>query len=128
MAARKKGPSKTGEETGQAEKAVKKPTPIGPDLALSLTTTEGKPLDLSYWDLWFALVAVRMHDGDLDRLAERIKDEKSFFYDRDSIERKRWHLRDLKRRLEGASVTPTQVVDAAGDLAKSREAACPSRR
>ena len=57
MAARKKGPSKTGEETGQAEKAVKKPTPIGPDLALSLTTTQGKPLDLSYWDLWFALVA-----------------------------------------------------------------------
>jgi hypothetical protein len=121
MAARKKGPSRTGDETGQAEKVVKKPTPIGPDLALSLTTTEGKPLDLSYWDLWFALVAVRMHDGDLDRLAERIKNEKSFYYDRDSIERKRWHLRDLKRRLEGASVTPMQIVNSAGDLATAEK-------
>jgi hypothetical protein len=121
MAARKKGPSKSGEEAGQDEKAVKKTTPIGPDLALILTTTEGKPLDLSYWDLWFALVAVRMHDGDLDRLAERVKNEKSFYYDRDSIERKRWHLRDLKRRLEDVSVTPAQIVNTAGDLANTEK-------
>ena len=106
MAARKKGPSRTGEETGQGQKPVKKPTPIGTDLALTLTTTEGKPLDLRYWDLWFALVAVRMHGGDLERLAERIKDEKSFYYDRDSIERKRRHLRDLKRRLDGGVSHP----------------------
>jgi hypothetical protein len=88
---------------------------------LIFPTTQGKPLDLSYWDLWFALAAVKDFGGDLDLLAERIKNEKGFLYDRDSIERKRWHLRDLKRRLDGASVTPTQVVNAAGDLARTEK-------
>ena len=74
---------------------------------MTLPTARGTSLDLSYWDLWFALVAVLMHDGDLDRLAKRIKDEKSMIrYDRNSIERKRCHIRDLKRRLEEASVIP----------------------
>ena len=62
-----------------------------------------------------------MHNGDLDRLANRIKEEKGFFYDPRSIERKRWHLRDLNRRLEEASVTPTDIVRAAGDLAKTEK-------
>ncbi|MGD0040117.1 MAG: hypothetical protein ABSE84_06860, partial [Isosphaeraceae bacterium] len=88
---------------------------------MSLPTDQGTSLHLSYWDLWFALVAVMMHNGDLDRLANRIKEEKGFFYDRRSIERKRWHLRDLNRRLEEASVTPTDIVRAAGDLAKTEK-------
>src|SRR3954454_1882418 len=121
MVARRKPTPTEQHKAGQGQKPVKKPTPIGPELALILPTTQGKPLDLSYWDLWFALVAVSVHDGDLDRLAERIKNEKGFLYDRHSIERKRWHLRDLKRRLEGASVTPTQIVNAAGDLAKAEK-------
>jgi len=104
-----------------APQAPKKPTILGTDLALSLPTAQGTSLHLSYWDLWFALVAVMMHNGDLDRLANRIKEEKGFFYDRRSIERKRWHLRDLNRRLEEASVTPTDIVRAAGDLAKTEK-------
>src|SRR4051794_29736254 len=119
MASRKKDPAKLGDEAEPSEKPAKKPTPLGPDLALTLPTTRGKALELSYWDLWFALVAVTAHDGDLDRLAERIKNEKGFFYDRDSIERKRWHLRDLKRRLGVVSVTPNQIVNAAGDLTRT---------
>src|SRR5262245_55493468 len=103
MVARKKRTTSTQAEAGRGQEHVKKPTPIGPELALSLPTTQGDSLDLSYWDLWFALVAVKDFGGDLDRLAERIKDKTGFFYDRDSIERKRWHLRDLKRRLEEAS-------------------------
>src|SRR4051794_38025155 len=121
MVARRKPTPAEQVEAGQGQKPVKKPTPIGPELALSLPTTQGKSLGLSYWDLWFALVAVRVHDGDLDRLAERIKNEKGFLHDRYSIERKRWHLRDLKRRLEDASVTPTQIVQAAGDLARTEK-------
>src|SRR5208283_668202 len=104
-----------------APQAPKKPTILGTDLALSLPTDQGTSLHLSYWDLWFALVAVMMHNGDLDRLADRIKEEKGFFYDPRSIERKRWHLRDLNRRLEEASVTPTDIVRAAGDLAKTEK-------
>jgi hypothetical protein len=99
----------------------KRRTVVGPDLAFSLPTTQGRSLDLSYWDLWFALVAVKDFGGDLERLAERIKEGTSIFYDRDSIERKRCHLRDLKRRLEKASVTPDQIVKAAGDLAKKEK-------
>jgi hypothetical protein len=120
MTLRKKPRPANQPETVEGQPA-KKPTPIGPDLALTLPTTQGKALELSYWDLWFALVAVGMHDGDLDRLAERIKNEKGYFYDRDSIERKRWHLRDLKRRLGEVSVTPTRIVEVAGDLAKSEK-------
>src|SRR4051812_8409754 len=101
MVARKKRTTSSQDEAGPGQKPLKKPTPLGPELALILPTTQGEPLDLSYWDLWFALVAVKDLGGDLDRLAERIKNEKGFLYDRDSIERKRWHLRDLKRRLEG---------------------------
>src|SRR4051812_44118743 len=121
MGARKKRTRSSQAEAGPGQEPVKKPTPLGPELALSLPTAQGKSLDLSYWDLWFALVAVRVHDGDLDRLADRIKNEKGIIYNRDSIERKRWHLRDLKRRLEGASVTPTQIVNAAGDLANNEK-------
>jgi hypothetical protein len=121
MAARKKGTSKIGDEAEHPQEPSMKPTPLGPDLALTLATNQGKPLALSYWDFWFALVAATVHDGNLDHLAERIKNEKGFYYDRDSIERKRWHLRDLKRRLEGASVSPTEIVNAAGDLAKAEK-------
>ena len=63
----------------QAPQAPKKPTILGTDLALSLPTAQGTSLHLSYWGLWFALVAVMMHNGDLrDRLANRIKEEKGF--------------------------------------------------
>src|SRR5271165_1662096 len=104
-----------------APQAPKKPTILGTDLALSLPTDQGTSLHLSYWDLWFALVAVMIHNGDLDRLANRIKEEEGFFYDPRSIERKRCHIRDLKRRLDEASVTPTDIVRAAGDLAKTEK-------
>ena len=61
-----------------APQAPKKPTILGTDLALFLPTAQGTSLHLSYWVFWFALVAVMMHNGDLDRLANRIKEEKGF--------------------------------------------------
>ena len=62
-----------------------------------------------------------MHDGDLDRLANQIKEERGFHYERRSVERKRCHLRDLKRRLEEASIIPADIVLAAPDLAKTEK-------
>ena len=103
-------------------KAPKKPTILGTDHALTLPTARGTSLHLSYWDLWFGIVAVLMHNGDLDRLAKQIKDEKSMIhYDRKSIERKRCHIRDLKRRLVEASVIPGDIVLAAVDLVKTEK-------
>src|SRR5206468_1403259 len=114
---KKRSPTKPPSQEAEPE-PPKKAMVVGPDLALTMPTPQGWSLDLSYWDLWFALVAVRMHHGNLDRLAERIKEPSGFFYSRDSIERKRCHLRDLKRRLEEASVTPAQIAEAVGALAK----------
>jgi hypothetical protein len=101
--------------------APKRPTILGTDHALTLPTAQGTSLELSYWDLWFSIIAVLMHDGDLDRLAKRIKEERGFVYDRRSVERKRWHLRDLKRRLDEASIIPADLVPAAPDLAKTEK-------
>ena len=39
------------------------------DRAFSLLTAKGKTLNLTYWDLWFALIAARDFGGDLLRLA-----------------------------------------------------------
>jgi hypothetical protein len=105
-----------------APKAPKKPTILGSDHALTMPTGQGTSLDLCYWDLWFAVVAVLMHNNDLDRLAKWIKDEKSMVrYDRNSIERKRSHIRDLKHRLLEASAIPADIVLAAPDLAKTEK-------
>jgi hypothetical protein len=106
----------------RSPKAPKKLTILGTDHALTLATAQGTSLDLSYWDLWFSIVAVLMHNGDLDCLAKRIKDEKSMIrYDRNSIERKRCHIRDLKRRLVEASVIPGDVVLSAVDFTKTEK-------
>jgi hypothetical protein len=121
MSSRRKRTSPTQIEAIEGQLPAKKTTPVGPDLALTLPTSPGKVLELSYWDLWFALVAVRLHDGDLDRLSDHLKNVKGLSYSRDSTERKRCHLRDLSRRLGEASVTPTRIVEAAGDLAKAEK-------
>ena len=118
---KKKGLDENPSSQEPAPQAPKKPTILGTDHALTVPTTQGTSLDLSYWDLWFAIVAVMMHDGDLDRLANRIKEERGFHYDRRSVERKRWHIRDLKRRLEEASIIPADIVLAAPDLAKTEK-------
>jgi hypothetical protein len=105
-----------------ARKALKNSTILGTDRALTLPSDQGTSLDLSHWDLWIGIVAVLMHDGDLDGLAKRIKDEKSMIrYDRKSIERKRCHIRDLKRRLVKASAIPADIVLAAPDLARTEK-------
>jgi hypothetical protein len=96
---------------------------------LALPTSEGTSLVLSYWDLCFALMAVNRYGGDLERMTSaygekiyfRIFDDHLTWEGYLSIERIRNHLIDLKRRLEAAAATPTQVVNAAGDLAKTEK-------
>lgn len=106
---------------GRSPKIPKKPTILGTDHALNFPTGQGTSLDLSYWDLWFSIVATIMDGCDLDRLAQRIKEEKGFLYDRKSIERKRCHIRDLNHRLVEASAIPADIVLAAPDLAKTEK-------
>jgi hypothetical protein len=120
MAARKKGPSKIGDEAEHPKKPVKKPTPLGTDPALTLPTSKGKSLSLTYWDLWFALVAEKDCGGDIERLAESLKERKSFIsFNRRAVERKRNHLRDLENRLVDVRLTAEDIVAASGDLART---------
>jgi hypothetical protein len=59
MVARKKSTISSQSQPSQEHKRVKRATPLGNDLALTLPTTKRKSLGLSYWDLWFALAAVK---------------------------------------------------------------------
>jgi hypothetical protein len=91
--------------------AAKKPAPVGTDCAISLPTAKGKTLHLTYWDLWFALIAARNSDGDLLRLAKRLADDKrSLYSSRDSAGRKQDYLQDPRCRLASAGVTSRKPV------------------
>ena len=111
-----------GTTAEKPSKAVKKPVPLGTDRALSLPTAKKKNLHLTYWDLWFALVAASDFDGDLLRLARHLaSDRSSYLFSRDSVDRKQNHLLDLGRRLTLAGVTINQIVVAAGDLVRTEK-------
>ncbi len=98
----------------------KKPTPVGTDVAFALPGTGGEALNLTYWDVWFALLADADFGGSLDRLAAHMKEKnRTNFWGRDSLERTLVHLRDIQRRLSQAGVGVAEVVAKAGDLAKS---------
>ena len=57
----------------------------------------------SYWDVWFCVVAIADHDGDLDALAEAIEHQGRTFGGA-TAESKLSHLDDLKRRMADAGV------------------------
>src|SRR5262245_63718538 len=105
MAYRKTRPPAGDGEAKSGQKPIKKPTPLGTDPALTVRTSEGKSIVLTYWDLWFALVAVKDYAGNFGRLAKSLKEGKSFFFSSRAVERKRCHLRDLERRLAAAGQT-----------------------
>ena len=57
----------------------------------------------SYWDLWFCVVALADHDGDLDALGEAIENGGRTFGS-GTVESKLSHLDDLKRRMAQAGI------------------------
>jgi len=70
--------------------------------------------DWSLWDLWFCVVAVRDHDGDLDALAEVFVDaiRSPVFGHREPSEAKLSHLHDLQARLDDAGLLASDLADA----------------
>ena len=103
--------------TGREWQSPKKPMPLGTDLAVTVPAVQGEPLPLTYWDVWFALVAAKDCGGDLNRLAERLGEEKTVLsFGRESAERKRSHLRDLQKRLAAAGLRVEDVLAAVGPL------------
>jgi len=71
----------------------------------------------SHWDLWFCLVALADHDGDLNALAEPLE-ERGRLSRGGTVEAKLSHLDDLKRRMAEADVDARAV--AAGEEVESR--------
>ena len=63
----------------------------------------------SYWDLWFCLVGLVDHDGDLDALAQAIE-EGGRLSGAGTAEAKLSHLDDLKRRLADAGIDAQTLV------------------
>jgi hypothetical protein len=116
--AKKKSLAKSPSSQEHAPQPHKRSTIRGTDHAVTIPTPQAESLHLSYWDLWFSIVAVLRHGGDLDRLSNQIREKKTLFFDNYSRERKLCHIRDLKRRLDEASVIPNDIVLGAGDLAK----------
>jgi len=69
--------------------------------------------DWSLWDLWFCLIAVVDHDGDLaglgDLLVDHIRTDR--LNDRDANEAKLSHVTDLLARLSNAGLEPADLAD-----------------
>jgi hypothetical protein len=113
-------PGKAGTTIKTPLRAPTKPTPVGTDRALSLPTAKGQGLHLTYWDLWFVLIAVRDFNGDLLGLARQLAAYRiSRHYQRSWVDRQQSHLLDLSRRLASAEVTIDQLIAAAGDLMRT---------
>ncbi len=67
----------------------------------------------SYWDLWFAVVAVADHASALDQLEEQLVGELRRHLDgRDAAEYKLSHLADLRARLREARLGPADLARA----------------
>jgi hypothetical protein len=63
----------------------------------------------SYWDLWFCVVAVADHDGDLDAFAAAIEDGSRSFWS-GTVEAKLSHLDDLRLRLAEAGIDAAKLA------------------
>jgi hypothetical protein len=89
---------------------VKKSTPVGCARALVLPAEAEQPLELSYWDLWFALVAHADFEGSWERCVAHLRQQKNQGGSSRLAERKLSHLRELERRLQHAEVEISAIV------------------
>jgi hypothetical protein len=92
-------PSPATDRSAPSRVVVKKSTPVGRACALVLPAASGQALELSYWDLWFALVADADFDGSWDRFVAHLRGQKNQGGSSRLAERKLSHLRDLEQRL-----------------------------
>jgi len=77
---------------------------------LVLSAASGQAIELSYWDVWFALVTDADFDGSWERFVEHFRSQKQQGISRHLAERKLSHLRDLQRRLRQAEVEISDIV------------------
>jgi hypothetical protein len=93
-------------------KSPKAVVPVATDLALSIATSAGDSLSLSYWDVWYALLATDRFEGDLNRLAIELRESRGGLLGSDAAKRKLSHLRDLQQRLAKADIGVSDILAA----------------
>ena len=103
-------PSPTTDRSAPSRTVVKKSPPVGRACALVLPAASGQALELSYWDLWFALVADADFEGSWERFVEHLRVQKNQGGSSRLAERKLSHLRELERRLRHADVAISAIV------------------
>jgi hypothetical protein len=103
-------PSPTTDRSAPSRAVAKKSTPVGRECALVLPAASGQALELSYWDLWFALVADADFEGSWERFVEHLRVQKTQGGFSRLAERKLSHLRELERRLRQADVAISAIV------------------
>jgi hypothetical protein len=110
---RKTSPSPT---TAVVARRVVQPVK-GTDRALTIKTRAAGRFVATYWDLWFAIVAQRMFEGDFARLRAHLRQlrDQSYLY-REECVAKLSHLNELRRRLEHAQIDAATIVEAAVPL------------
>lgn len=93
-------------------KPPKAVVPVATDLAFSVATATGGNLSLSYWDVWYALLACERFEGDLNRLAIELRTLRGGMLGSDAAKRKLSHLRDLQQRLTRAGLGVSDILAA----------------
>lgn len=76
----------------------------------------------SHWDLWFCVVALADHDGDLDALAAAIEGAGRAFWS-GTVEAKLSHLDEPRRRLSDAGIHAAALAGGAEDDVRVRSKA-----
>lgn len=103
-------------------KPPKQPAPVATALAITIPTPSGGNLDLSYWDIWYALLAHEQFDGDLEELAQDLRKMRQQMFYGDDANRKLSHLRDLQQRLTNDAVDISAIVKTLPpDMAKAEK-------
>src|SRR5262245_27765898 len=103
-------PAPTTARSAPSRAVGKKSTPVGRACALVLPAASGQALELSYWDLWFTLVADADFEGSWERFVEHLRVQKNQGGSSRLAERKLSHLRELERRLRHADVAISTIV------------------
>ena len=93
-------------------KRPKSPVPVATEMAIHVTTGDGREVPLSYWDVWYALLAKDRFDGDLERLVRELRELRKGSLYSDDAKRKLSHLRDLQQRLTKAGIGLADVLAA----------------
>ena len=77
-------------------------------------------LQWTHWDLWYCMVAVRDHAGELDGLEETfVTGLRDSLGSRDALEAKLSHLVDLRARLSHARLSPAELIPPASLIDKA---------